>query len=275
MIKKSFHDIELEAWSQRAVEYNDLFASISTQAIDSVLDNIEPLMGKKHLDIACGTGHLVAAAAVRGAISAGIDFAEPMIEIARATYPKAHFQVADASELPFDDQTFDAITCVFGLLHMENPQAAVNEAFRVLKAGGSFVFTLWYGPHGGNECQKVIKDALTNFATNAIELPDTWVKLRYADENACEAITRQAGFRRPGFQRLPIVWQIKSAHESVRIIDKLSIRSKMMIDRQPPSVRRQIYDYVISEIETHKINGAISLAWPALLTFVQKPHKKG
>jgi ubiquinone/menaquinone biosynthesis C-methylase UbiE len=66
MLNKPFHEVEHEAWSHRASFYDDLFADISTQAIAPILDSLGNQEGKRHLDIACGTGHLVAAAARRG-----------------------------------------------------------------------------------------------------------------------------------------------------------------------------------------------------------------
>ncbi len=195
MQEKTFHEIEHEAWSERASDYDDLFASISTQAIGGILDSLGSLKGKRHLDVACGTGHLVAAASKQGAISEGVDFAQAMIDIARITYPEACFRVADAIELPYDDQSMEAITCAFGLSHMENPEAAVAEAFRVLDRWGHFAFTLWFGPDNGNELNKIIKDALTLYTTTHFTLPKEWTQLRVAEPQLCQAITSQAGLR--------------------------------------------------------------------------------
>lgn len=272
MQEKPLHEIELEAWSQRASDYDTLFAAVSTQAIDDLLDGVSPLTGKWHLDVACGTGHLVAAASKRGAISEGIDFAQTMIETARTHYPEGQYRVADATELPYDDRAFDAVTCAFGLSHLENPQAAVAEAFRVLKAGGYFAFTLWYSAEHGGEALAIIKAALAKYVTVDFELPEEWVQLRYADEHACEALTREAGFGPPVFKRLPIVWHTTSAQHVVDILDKLSVRTKMIIDQQPLSIQQRIYEHILSEAEVHRTNGIISLAWPALLTVVRKPR---
>ena len=82
---KSLREIEHRAWSQRAESYDAIFASISSQAIRDILDSLGVIEGQRHLDVACGTGHLVAAASQRGAVSKGVDFAEPMIDAAQAT----------------------------------------------------------------------------------------------------------------------------------------------------------------------------------------------
>ena len=272
MIEKTFHEIEHEAWSQRASDYDALFAPVSTQAIDDILDSLGTLPGKRHLDVACGTGHLVAAASKRGAISEGIDFVQTMVDAARTTYPAENFQVADGTELPYDDHSVDAVTCAFGLSHMEHPQAAVDEAFRVLKAGGRFAFTLWFGPEDGNEFHQMVQEALTALATTSFALPKEWTQLRLADEQVCQTIALHVGFGMPVFKRLPLVLHTHSAQNVVDITDKLSVRTKMVIDHQPPAIQQRIREYILSEAEARRKNGFISLAWPALLTVVQKPQ---
>lgn len=268
---KSLHEIEKEAWSQRAETYDAIFASISAQAIRDILDSLGKLEGKRHLDVACGTGHLVAAASQRGAASEGVDFAEPMIEVARRIYPKGDYHVADATQLPYENSSLDAVTCAFGLSHMENPQSAVDEAFRVLKPGGAFAFTLWFNGESGNDIMKITQDAMTKFAVVPLTLPKTWTQLRFADEQACGAITRRSGFAAPAFRRLSITWQAASAEQLVNPFEKMSIRTRMILESQPLSVREQIHDYILSEVEARRANGMICLAWPALLSVVGKP----
>lgn len=103
MIEKTFHEIEHAAWSARASEYDALFAQVATQAIGPIVASLGPGSRRRHLDVACGTGHLVAAASRRGWQSEGVDFAQPMIDVARATYPQERFRLADATALPHAD----------------------------------------------------------------------------------------------------------------------------------------------------------------------------
>jgi len=272
MQEKTLHEIEKEAWSERAETYDAIFASISSQAIRDILDSLGDLEGKRHLDVACGTGHLVAAASQRGAASEGVDFAEPMTAAAQATYPGLPFKVADATQLPYEDRSFEAVTCAFGLSHMEEPQAAVNESFRVLKPGGRFAFTLWFDGLNGNDLFRIVNDAFVKYVLVSFTLPETWTQLRYADEHACENITRKAGFSTPLFKKISIAWLTTSAQQSMDLTEKLSVRSKMIIEHQAPAIQGQIYEHIRSEVAALRVDGMITLAWPALLTVVHKPY---
>ena len=97
------------------------FRSFRGRQLIQILDNLEPLESRRHLDIACGTGHLAAAASERGGISHGIDFAETMVAVARINYPLVRFEVGDAARIPYQNDTVDAVSCSFGLSHMEDP----------------------------------------------------------------------------------------------------------------------------------------------------------
>ena len=272
MQEKTLHEIEHAAWSQRAESYDAIFASISSQAIRDILDSLGIIEGKRHLDVACGTGHLVAAASQRGAASEGVDFAEPMIDAAQTTYPRLPFKVADATQLPYEDRSFDDVTCAFGLSHMEEPQAAVNESFRVLKPGGRFAFTLWFDGKNGNDLFRIVNDAFVKYVLDSFTLPETWTQLRYADEQVCENITRNAGYSAPLFKRINIAWQTTSAQQVAGLIEKLSVRTKMILEHQPPEIQGLIHERILTEVAALRVDGMITLAWPALLTVVQKPY---
>ena len=272
MREMSFHEIEHAAWSQRAAYYDDLFADVSAQNIAQTLNSLGSLTGRRYLDVACGTGHLVAAAARRGAISEGVDFAQPMIEVARTNYPACCFKVADAAHLPYEDAVFEAVTCAFGLSHMENPLAAISEAFRVLIPGGRFAFTLWFGAEDGGELQAIGKEAISSYATKSLTFPRSWTQLRFADRQVCTDLVRRAGFNTATFETLPLVMKTIDAQVVLDMLSKLSIRTKLIFDSQPSAVRQRINEHILAEVETRRVDGIISIRWPALLTVVQKPE---
>jgi 2-polyprenyl-6-hydroxyphenyl methylase / 3-demethylubiquinone-9 3-methyltransferase len=104
---------------------------------------LERLANKsKVLDVGCGAGFLTNELARHGHEVTGIDASEDSLRVARL-YDETHsveYQVADAYKLPFADQTFDVVTALDFLEHVENPAAAIAEMSRVLKPGGQFFF---------------------------------------------------------------------------------------------------------------------------------------
>jgi ubiquinone/menaquinone biosynthesis C-methylase UbiE len=96
------------------------------------------------LDIATGAGHTARAIAplVRHVVLS--DITPEMLDTACAQMNSADihnvsFRLADAEDLPFDDETFDLVTCRIAPHHFPNVQQAVNEVARVLRPGGLFV----------------------------------------------------------------------------------------------------------------------------------------
>ncbi|MEA3452621.1 MAG: bifunctional demethylmenaquinone methyltransferase/2-methoxy-6-polyprenyl-1,4-benzoquinol methylase UbiE [Bacteroidota bacterium] len=108
--------------------------------------HISTLKHKKILDVATGTGDLaIELAKIKTTKIHGIDIAEKMIEIgqkkvkAKKLEDIVHLQTADALNIPFDDNTFDAITCAFGVRNFENLSNGLKEIYRVLKTNGTFL----------------------------------------------------------------------------------------------------------------------------------------
>jgi len=123
--------------------------------------------GDSALDVCCGTGDLALELAERvtpGGRVVGCDFSEPMLDLARekASARRAdglRFEWADALQLPYDAERFDAVTVGFGVRNLADLDRGLRELARVLKPGGravileittperpplSFFFSLWF-----------------------------------------------------------------------------------------------------------------------------------
>ncbi len=91
------------------------------------------------LDVACGTGDMVVELQKHGCNVIGVDLSEEMLAIAKVKAPTATYMIADAEHLPFEDATFDAVTCAFGVRNFVHLEQGLNEMLRVLKPGGRMV----------------------------------------------------------------------------------------------------------------------------------------
>ena len=101
------------------------------------------------LEVAAGTGVLTRALAARlpaDARMTATDLNQPMIDHAKTRQPddgRIAWRQADALALPFDDQSFDAVACQFGVMFFPDKIKGYREAHRVLKPGGGYFFSVW------------------------------------------------------------------------------------------------------------------------------------
>jgi len=101
------------------------------------------------LETAAGTG--IATRALAGALPAATaivatDLNQPMIDFARGVvpaHPQLSWQQADACALPFPDGVFDAVVMQFDIRFVPDKLLALQEARRVLRAGGRMHFNVW------------------------------------------------------------------------------------------------------------------------------------
>lgn len=109
---------------------------------------VAPRAGERILDLAAGTGASSVALARSGADVGAADFSPGMIAEGRRRHgsgapgggiPNLEFVEADATDLPFHDDEFDAVTMSFGLRNVNDPRKALAELLRVTRPGGRIV----------------------------------------------------------------------------------------------------------------------------------------
>ncbi|MFZ4714941.1 MAG: bifunctional 2-polyprenyl-6-hydroxyphenol methylase/3-demethylubiquinol 3-O-methyltransferase UbiG [Bacteriovoracaceae bacterium] len=94
------------------------------------------------LDVGCGGGFLSNALSNLGFLVTGVDLSQESLNVAERfdSTKKVKYLCANAYELPFPDQSFDVVTAMDFLEHVDDPQRAVSEFARVLKPGGQFFY---------------------------------------------------------------------------------------------------------------------------------------
>lgn len=111
-----------------------------------VLKLVSDTLPKTILDIATGTGDLaILMAQTEAEKITGLDISSGMLEVGRKKIAARHLSeriemiLADSESIPFDDNSFDAITVAFGIRNFEHLETGLSEILRVLKPGGIFV----------------------------------------------------------------------------------------------------------------------------------------
>jgi demethylmenaquinone methyltransferase / 2-methoxy-6-polyprenyl-1,4-benzoquinol methylase len=156
-VSNAFYD----TGEQRAAKVSDLFATIARR-YDLINDlqsfglhrlwkrrvvqlaQIKP--GNRALDLCCGTGDLALALAQQGAATTGLDFSQPMLEVAaqrqrnlKSQVSSLNFIQGDAQQVPFPDGSFDVVTVGYGLRNLTSWERGLDEIFRVAKPGARLI----------------------------------------------------------------------------------------------------------------------------------------
>ncbi len=153
------------------------------------------------LETAAGTGALTRALAARLPRSAAIvatDLNQAMLDRAASvgTSRPVEFRQADATRLPFADESFDAVVCQFGAMFFPDKPAAFAEMRRVLRPGGTFVFTVWDRIED-NEFAETVNSSLTEVFPDD---PPSFMRRTphgYFDRSRIERDVHEAGFTAP------------------------------------------------------------------------------
>ena len=160
---------------------NDVLSLGQTRAWrKAVVAAVAPQPGEKILDLAAGTGTSTQPFYVAGADPIACDFSQGMIDVGRKQFPHLTFVQGDALDLPFEDETFDAVTISFGLRNVNDVATALQEMLRVTKPGGRLVVCEFsqpvWSPFRTVYLEYLMK-ALPAVATKVSSNPDAYVYL--------------------------------------------------------------------------------------------------
>lgn len=175
---------------------------------------IAPRTGMRILDLAAGTGTSSAALAAHGAHVVAADFSEGMLEEGRRRHAGndlIEFVWADATALPFDDDSFDAATISYGLRNVSDPRKALAEMRRVVRPGGHVLIAefstppsaLVRGPYAfyGRHVLPRVAGLINREAAGAYRYLNESIEA-WPSQHELAAWLREAGFERVAYRNL-------------------------------------------------------------------------
>lgn len=134
-------------WGEKGEDVEDLLKAVEEESF-RIRNILKYLPKGKVLDTGCENGKYVFYLERLGYEVYGIDYAEETIEINRKISQKSglgepsRFKVMDVCQLDFPDNYFDGYLSLGTIQHLSNPQAALREAYRVLRKGGTIFITV-------------------------------------------------------------------------------------------------------------------------------------
>jgi ubiquinone/menaquinone biosynthesis C-methylase UbiE len=162
---------------------------------------LRPREGERILELACGTGIVtrpIAQSLPPGAALTATDLNEAMLAVARTHVgpdPRVTYLQADACTLPFDDASFDAIVCQYGVMFFPDKLRAMREARRILTSAATsrYLFNVW-DSLANNPIPRVVQETVADmFPANPPQFLGA-TPYGYSDRAEIERTARAAGF---------------------------------------------------------------------------------
>jgi ubiquinone/menaquinone biosynthesis C-methylase UbiE len=262
-------------WAARAAswrKWHGKWAQQSLAVTDLIIRGAGIVPGMSVLDLACGSGEpalkIATAVGPKGKVVA-VDIATEMLHVAEensvaAGLTNISFRSGDAGELSFPDQSFDAVTCRFGIMFFTDPGAVMKGVRRFLKKGGRACFVAW-GPIEGNPrfattFGVVLKSLGKTIGSYRPEV------FRFDRPRLLAALMADAGFRKISatYRTVPYSWD-GPPHEAWQSFFELSAPFRTLFERVPTSERESVRDKVLASMAKYYDGEKVNLTAKVVL----------
>ena len=262
---KAFAEFEHEGWEAISAGYQTHFTRLTSQSVPAALNAAGIAPGMRVLDLCTGPAMLARAAVEEGATVVGLDFSREAIEIARHNVPGAEFRQGDAQDLPFEDESFDAVVCGFGIIHLPDPGTALSEVYRVLRPGGRFAASVWEAPQPGNGFG-LLFGAIKKHGNLDVPLPHGPDIFQFSDHERMTSALEQTGFREVRALTVEQVWEMDNAEDIVTAVMEGMVRARGLFLAQTDSARNAISKAVAEGMESYlDTDGGYRIPMPAIV----------
>ena len=163
-------------------KWDDLTMDFLKPMADAIIHRLKPKDTDIVLDVASGTGEpgLTIATMLRGGKVIAIDLAEGMLDVALENANRRGIKnfetiTCDVCDLPFPDNSFDAISCRFGFMFFPDMLLAAKEMVRVLKPGGRIAVTVWNEPEKNLWATSILSIVNKNMKIAPPTSGSTWI----------------------------------------------------------------------------------------------------
>ena len=269
--KNKFGQFEHTGWQRVAENYENTWGTLTNLFIPNLLDAAIISPGLHLLDVACGPGFVAESAAARGAFVIGVDFSRKMVEIAHKRLPDLDFREGDAQALDFPNEQFDVVAMNFGVLHLPDPPSAFEEAARVLKAKGRYVFSSWARPEVSPGA-RIVENAIAANADTNIVLPKGPDFFTYSDADEIRGILESRGFNAASmqFDTVTMDWKVPTVSYIFKLERDHGVRTAAVLAALTEERLAAIQAQIESEVQNFASQGGFTVPYAAHIITVDK-----
>ena len=262
-----------------ATAYEDLHVGALFQEwAPRVADAAQIQLGHRVLDVACGTGILAREVMLRvgstGSV-AGVDASPGMLAVAEEHARERGLKnyttkTADACDLPFDDDLYDAVLCRLGIMFFPDPAKGAEEFLRVLRPGGRASLTVWNVPEK-NGWLATAGAAVREKLDQPPPPPDAPGVFRFGEAGLLGKTLDGAGFEDVTEREVTGVMRFESAQQYLDMMLDVAAPIVAALREAPETKQEEVKAAILSAAKSKaESDGSLALPWSAWLVTGEK-----
>lgn len=257
-------------------KWDSLMMDFLQPVADEIIRSINPKNTDLVLDIAGGTGEpgLTIATMTKSGKVVITDLSEKMLEITREHaksrgIDNIETRACDVCELPFDDNTFDAISCRFGFMFFPDMLMAAKEMARVLKPGGRIAVAVWSGPEK-NFWVTAIGGTINRNMQLSPPPPEAPGMFRCAKEGLIQGLFQQAGLKNTSEKEIAGRLNSKTADVYWNMMTEVAAPFVAALSQADDVMKEKIKSEVYQALNEKYPDGNVVIASSALVIYGEK-----
>lgn len=268
-----------ESWNKFSPgwkKWDELMMDFLKPMGESIIRSIRPEKHHHVLDIAAGTGEpglTIAEMCPDGKVVI-TDLAEGMLVVARENAEKRGIRnietrACDVCDLPFPDNTFDAISCRFGFMFFPDMELAAKEMARVLKPGGRVATSVWSGPD-----KNFWVTAIGATINRNMELPPPPPgapgMFRCAESGLVRDLFSRAGLKNTGETEIAGKLNAGTADHYWNVMTEVAAPFVAALSKADDAMRAKIKREVFEQLQQRFPDGQVNIDASALVVYGEK-----
>ncbi|HEY6502474.1 MAG TPA: methyltransferase domain-containing protein [Chitinophagaceae bacterium] len=243
---------------------------------DEIISMLDIKPSDNVLDIATGTGEpgLTIASMVNNGKVTGTDLSPEMIKLA-AENAKAKgltnytAVVADVCELPFADNTFDAISCRMGFMFFPDMLLAAKEMHRVLKPGGRMATSVWDGPEK-NPWITAMMGTMKKYIEMPAPPPGAPGMFRCAAPGFISGLLKEPGFKNSKESKIESRVKYDNVQHYWTMMNEVAAPVVAAMSQADNDTKNRIKDDLVGLLNEKAEDGVISLPFSSIIIYGEK-----